>query len=109
MSYPCPTCGANGFTDNCTTVSGRDHLTRRHLEVDVEQVRNLIANRDVGFRHVGTRTQLHVWLSDSKKRPMTMRERRALEALARAGEVEPVYAVGNSSRGAYELRRRASN
>lgn len=105
MSYPCPTCGAAGWGDHCATASGRDHISRTHLESDVADVRKLVANRDIGFRYVGSRTQLHVWVSDREKRSLTARERRALRALAAAREVEPVAAVGNPSRGAYELRR----
>lgn len=64
----------------------------------------LIANRDVGFRYRGERTLRHVWTSDSERRPMTSRERLALQALIDGHHVEPVHAVGSFGRGYYERR-----
>lgn len=102
--YPCPTCGAVGSTENCATLNGRDHVARWHLEVDVDAMRTLIVKRDVGFRYRGEKTLRHIWLSETERRPLTVREKRALQALIDAREIEPVHAVGTYGRGGYEFR-----
>ena len=67
-------------------------------------MRKLVSSRDVGFRYAGQRTLRHVWLSETERRPLTAREKRALQALIDAHEVQPVHAVGNYGRGSYEFR-----
>lgn len=74
------------------------------MSADIEAMRKLIANRDVGFRERGERTLRHIWTSETDRRPLTAREKRALQTLIDAGEVLALHAVGSYGRGSFEFR-----
>lgn len=100
--YPCPVCGAKGI-EHCFTLHGKDHVARWHLHNDIPDLLKLIEAQDIGFRETSTgRRSRHIWEGEATRRPLTSRERKALDALLTAGTVRSVYAVGNRSRGHYE-------